>query len=66
VTLHFSHDAPLDPAALAKLVAAMRGWQLTPDGKLICRFDARPGAAGSAIERVREVLAAVMPLRRAG
>jgi transcription-repair coupling factor (superfamily II helicase) len=64
VTLHFSHDAPLDVTALAKLVATKRGWQLTPDGKLICRFDARPGAAGSAIERVREVLAAVMPLRR--
>jgi transcription-repair coupling factor (superfamily II helicase) len=61
VTLHFSHDAPIDPAELAKLVGKTRGYQLTPDGKLICRFDA-PGG-GSAIDRVREVVSLLMPLR---
>jgi transcription-repair coupling factor (superfamily II helicase) len=63
VTLHFSHDAQVDPAALTRLIATRRGWQLTPDRKLICRFDLQPGAAGSALERVREVIAALLPLR---
>jgi transcription-repair coupling factor (superfamily II helicase) len=61
VTLHFSHDAPLDPAGLLGLVARTRGYQLTPEGKLICRFDQ---AGPDAIERVGDVLSALLPLRK--
>ena len=61
VTLHFSHDAPLDPEALTRLVSKMRGWQLTPDRKLICRFENAVG--GNALDRVREVLHALAPVK---
>jgi hypothetical protein len=62
VTLNFRKDAPLETAALAQLVARTRGYQLTPDGKLICRFDPVKGQDG--IERAREVLRALLPLRK--
>jgi transcription-repair coupling factor (superfamily II helicase) len=62
VALNFRNDAPLDAAELVKLVARSRGYQLSPDGKLVCRFDATPGKDG--IERVREVLRALLPLRK--
>jgi transcription-repair coupling factor (superfamily II helicase) len=61
VTLHFSHDAPIDPAGLTALVARTRGYQLTPEGKLICRFDQ---AGPDAIERAGDVLSALLPLRK--
>jgi transcription-repair coupling factor (superfamily II helicase) len=64
VTLHFSNDTTLDPVELTKLVARNKGWQLTPDRKLICRFDPRPGDQADAVERVRQVVAELMPLRR--
>jgi hypothetical protein len=63
VTLHFSTDAPLDRAQLAALVAQSRVYQLTPEGKLICRFEATGGV--NAIERARSVLQALLPLRSA-
>ncbi len=66
VTLHFSNDAPLDPAGLMALVARHKGWQLTPDRKLICRFDPRPGEKADAVERVRQILHALQGVRRTG
>jgi transcription-repair coupling factor (superfamily II helicase) len=62
VTLLFRHDAPLDPVALVQLVARTRGYQLTPDGRLVCRFEAGPGKDG--VDRTTEVLAALLPLRK--
>jgi transcription-repair coupling factor (superfamily II helicase) len=62
VTLNFRKDAPLQTAELAQLVARTRGFQLTPDGKLICRFEPVKGLDG--IERAREVLRALLPLRK--
>jgi transcription-repair coupling factor (superfamily II helicase) len=62
VTLNFRKDAPLQTAELVQLVARTRGFQLTPDGKLICRFEPVKGQDG--IERAREVLRALLPLRK--
>ena len=61
VTLHFAADTPLDGAKLAALVAKTRGYQLTPEGKLIARFE--PQAGRDAIDHVSAVLRAVAPLR---
>jgi transcription-repair coupling factor (superfamily II helicase) len=62
VTLHFSHDAPLDSQQLIALVSRTRGYQLTPDGRLICRFDPEPGK--TAVDRARSVLQALSPLHK--
>jgi transcription-repair coupling factor (superfamily II helicase) len=61
VTLHFAADTPVDVAELAALVAKTRGFQLTPDGKLIARFE--PQAGRDAIDHVREVQRQVDALR---
>jgi transcription-repair coupling factor (superfamily II helicase) len=61
VTLHFSNDAPLDRGKLAAMVAHSRGYQLTPEGKLICKFE--PASSASTIERVRSLLQSLLPLR---
>jgi transcription-repair coupling factor (superfamily II helicase) len=64
VTLHFRNDMPLDRAELVKLAGRSRAspsYQLTPDFKLICRFLPTPGVDG--VDRVREVLATLQPLR---
>ncbi len=62
VTLCFRDDAPLETAALARLVAQRRGYQLTPDGRLSCRFEPEPGADGAS--RTRELLGELLPLRK--
>ncbi|MFI5308951.1 MAG: TRCF domain-containing protein, partial [Polyangiales bacterium] len=64
VTLHFRNDVPLDRAELVKLAGRSRAspsYQLTPGFKLICRFLPTPGVDG--VDRVREVLATLQPLR---
>jgi transcription-repair coupling factor (superfamily II helicase) len=61
VTLHFAADTPVDVAELAALVAKTRGFQLTPAGKLIARFE--PQAGRDAIDHVREVQRQVDALR---
>ena len=62
VTLHLRDDTPLDIAKLTALVSRTRGFQLTPDGKLICRFELEPGKG--AIERARSVLQALSPVHK--
>jgi len=61
VTLHFAADAPIDGAKLAALVSKTRGYQLTPEGKLIARFD--PQAGRDAIDHADEVLRAMTAVR---
>jgi transcription-repair coupling factor (superfamily II helicase) len=56
VTLHFKDDTPLDGAALAKLVAAHKGYQLTPDMRLLVRFAPNEPGSHDAVDRVRKVL----------
>jgi transcription-repair coupling factor (superfamily II helicase) len=63
VTLHFSSDAPLDRVKLAALVAHARSYQLTPEGKLISRYEPAPGANG--IDRVRTLLQTLRPMQSA-
>jgi hypothetical protein len=55
VTLHFSHDAPLDSQKLSLLVSRSPNWQLTPDMRLTRRLP--PDQLDDAVERVRHVLA---------
>jgi transcription-repair coupling factor (superfamily II helicase) len=43
VAMHFKDDTPLDAAVLARVVAKNRGYTLTPDMKLIARFDKQAG-----------------------
>jgi hypothetical protein len=43
-------------------VSRTRGYQLTPDGRLICRFDPEPGK--TAVDRARSVLQALSPLHK--
>ncbi len=59
VTLHFKDDTPLDAAVLASVVSSNRGFQLTPDMKLLARFDKVPGEPVDAIDRAAAVLAAL-------
>ena len=62
VALHFKDDTPLDAAALASVVAKNRGYQLTPDMKLIARFEKKPGDGdmnAGGIERAAAVLAEI-------
>ena len=54
ITLHFSADAPVDPAKLAAFVQKAKGYQLTPEGKLIWRPPA--GTGSDPVDRVRTVL----------
>jgi transcription-repair coupling factor (superfamily II helicase) len=56
VTLHFKDDTPLDAAVLASIVSKNRGYQLTPDMKLLARFDRVPGEPVDAIDRAAAVL----------
>jgi transcription-repair coupling factor (superfamily II helicase) len=62
VTLNFQGDTPLDGAEVVKLVGRSRGYQLTKEGRLMCRFDPSPGLDG--VERTREVLRELLPLRK--
>ena len=56
-------DSPIDAVKVMELCAAKRSpWKLTPDMKLVRRFD--PGLAGDAIDRVQKVLDEVASLRR--
>jgi transcription-repair coupling factor (superfamily II helicase) len=60
ITLHFSSDAPIDPAKLAAFVQKSKGYQLTPEGKLIWR--PQVGSGNDPVERVRTVLNALVGL----
>ncbi len=62
VTLHFREDTPLDPSRLAELVASGRGFQLTPDMRMVRRFDR--DTEGDAVDRAEQVIQAVLPLHR--
>ncbi len=63
VALHLGPDTPLDPAkVMARVTAPRSPWKLTPDMKLTRRFES--DAERDAIDRVREVLATLAPLRR--
>ncbi|MCC6625171.1 MAG: transcription-repair coupling factor [Deltaproteobacteria bacterium] len=46
-----TRDAPLQPAKLLALVAAHRGWRLTPEGKLILPIAPADAARGLAVVR---------------
>jgi len=59
VALHFKDDTPLDAAVLASVVGKNKGWQLTPDMKLIARFEKKPGEgdlSAGGIDRATSVL----------
>ncbi len=62
VTLHLSQDTPLDPEQVIKLVQSGKGYQFTPDLRLTRRFNA-PGG-GDTVDRVRQVLDELRPLRQ--
>ena len=63
VAFHLREDTPLDPAKVMRLVAQPRSpWKLTPDMKLVHRFD--PDAPGDSLDRVEEMLAAARDLRK--
>ncbi len=59
VALHLRDDTPLDPAAIGALVAADRGYHLTPGGKLTRRFAASEGVRDgfTAADRMLDELA---------
>jgi len=71
VALHFKDDTPLDATALATVVGKNR-WQITPDMKLIARFEKKPGEGdmqATGIERAAAVLAEItraLPATQAG
>ena len=54
VTLHFEDKTPIEPARLARLVAASRQYGLTPDMKLTRRFTEEDGS--DPIEHVQALL----------
>jgi transcription-repair coupling factor (superfamily II helicase) len=57
VALHFKDDTPLDAAVLARVVGKNRGYSLTPDMKLIARFDKQAGEGQvDGIARAKAVL----------
>jgi hypothetical protein len=62
VVVHLAPNTPLDGIPLAQFVARTRGYQLTPEGKLICRFEPESGV--DAIDRVRSVLSELFPMRK--
>ncbi|MBN1656180.1 MAG: transcription-repair coupling factor [Deltaproteobacteria bacterium] len=59
VTLHFSTDAPLDPARIMKQVARSPDWRLTPDLKLTKRY--AESHEVDAIDRIVTLLREIKP-----
>jgi transcription-repair coupling factor (superfamily II helicase) len=62
VTLHFREDTPLDPGGLATRVAETPGMQLTPDMRMVRRFDR--DSDGDALDQAERVVQDLLPLVR--
>ena len=63
VGFHLREDTPLDPAKVMRLVAQPRSpWKLTPDMKLVRRFD--PDDPGDSLDRVEEMISEARNLRK--
>jgi len=65
VTLHLREDTPLDPAKVMEVVGRPRSpYRLTPEMKLIRRFDPADDGSGDPVDRLRKTLADIEPLRK--
>jgi transcription-repair coupling factor (superfamily II helicase) len=66
VTLHLRDDTPLDPTKITELVRRARSpWRLTPDMRLMCRFDVQGAPeVRDGLEAAEHVLSALSKLTK--